>query len=128
MIAMQFNCNCTCQHEWIAQDMPINCPKCGVRTISWKRERANEGWEQNMCAGVPSTQTYMDQISKIDNINHPPHYTQGKIECIDFIEDQKLGYHLGNAVAYIVRCRWKGETREDIKKAIWYLNRYLAES
>jgi len=104
MIAMQFNCNCTCQHQWIAQDMPINCPKCGVRTIAWKRERASEEtWEQVQCAG------------KI-------------VEGLDFIEDQQLGYHLGNAVAYIVRCRWKGNQRDDVKKAIWYLNRYLAES
>ncbi len=64
---------------------------------------------------------------KVDMVDHPPHYTQGKIECIEFIEDQKLGYHLGQAVAYIVRCRWKGTEREDVRKAIWYLERYLKE-
>ena len=32
------------------------------------------------------------------NVNHPAHYTDGKIEVIDFIEDKKLGFHLGNAV------------------------------
>ena len=32
-----------------------------------------------------------------DPVNHPSHYTSGKIEVIDFIEDQKFPYHLGNA-------------------------------
>lgn len=58
-------------------------------------------------------------------IDHPPHYTKGGIEPIDFIEANKLGYHLGNAVKYIVRAPHKGKMEEDLKKAIWYLNRYL---
>jgi len=59
-----------------------------------------------------------------DLINHPPHYCTGKIEVIDYIEDQKLGYHLGNAVKYISRCQHKGTLTQDIDKAIWYLKRY----
>jgi len=38
-----------------------------------------------------------------DNINHPSHYTFGKIEPIDVIEDWGLPYHLGNTVKYIAR-------------------------
>lgn len=62
-----------------------------------------------------------------DNINHPAHYTDGNIEVIDFIEDKKLGYHLGNAVKYISRAGKKnpGKTAEYLKKAVWYLNRYI---
>ena len=46
---------------------------------------------------------------------------------IDFIEDKGLGFHLGNAVKYISRAGKKDKSKEaeDIKKAIWYLNRYL---
>ena len=60
-------------------------------------------------------------------VNHPSHYTDGKIEVIDFIEDKNLGFCLGNAVKYISRAGKKDKTKEaeDIKKAIWYLNRYL---
>ena len=60
-------------------------------------------------------------------VNHPSHYTDGKIEVIDYIEDKNLGFHLGNAVKYISRAgkKDKSKTAEDIKKAIWYLNRYL---
>jgi len=57
-------------------------------------------------------------------INHPPHYNMGKIEVIHFIEDQQLGFHLGNAIKYITRAQHKGDPDSDIKKAIWYLNRY----
>ena len=62
-----------------------------------------------------------------DNVNHPAHYTDGNIEVIDFIEDKKLGYHLGNAVKYISRSGKKdpGKTAEDLRKAVWYLNRYI---
>ena len=38
-----------------------------------------------------------------DPVNHPGHYTSGKIEVIDFLEDQGFPYHLGNAVKYISR-------------------------
>ena len=64
-----------------------------------------------------------------DPVNKPSHYTDGKIEVIDFIEDKKLGFCLGNAIKYIARAGKKDPTkeREDIKKAIWYLNRYLKE-
>lgn len=62
-----------------------------------------------------------------DNVNHPAHYTDGKIEVIDFIEDKQLGYHLGNAVKYISRAGKKDpeKTAEDLRKAVWYLNRYI---
>ena len=62
-----------------------------------------------------------------DNVNHPSHYTDGKIEVIDFIEDKKLGYHLGNAVKYISRAGKKDPDKyiEDLQKAVWYLNREI---
>lgn len=62
----------------------------------------------------------------IENINHPQHY-QGKIEVIDFIEDKNLNFNLGNAIKYIARAGKKDKTKyiEDLKKAIWYLEREL---
>lgn len=64
---------------------------------------------------------------KNDNVNHPAHYTSGNIEVIDFIEDQKLDMHLGNAVKYIARAGKKDpdKTIEDLRKAIWYLDRKI---
>lgn len=62
-----------------------------------------------------------------DQVNHPSHYTSGKIEVIDFIEDQRLGYHLGNAIKYISRAGKKDPKKEleDLNKAIWYIKRYI---
>lgn len=62
---------------------------------------------------------------KHDAVNHPSHYTRGKIEVIDFIEDQQLPYHLGNVIKYIARAGYKGDKLEDLKKARWYLDRYI---
>lgn len=61
-----------------------------------------------------------------DNINHPPHYS-GKIEVIDFIEDQKLNFHRGNVVKYVARAGKKDPNTEieDLKKARWYLTREI---
>lgn len=60
----------------------------------------------------------------MDIINKPSHYTQGKIEVIDFIEDQDVDFRLANVIKYVCRHKFKNG-KEDIKKAIWYLNRYL---
>ena len=62
-----------------------------------------------------------------DAVNHPSHYTRGRIEVIDFIEDQQLPYHLGNVIKYIARAGYKGDKLEDLKKARWYLDRYINE-
>ena len=60
-----------------------------------------------------------------DPVNHPSHYTDGGIETIDFIEAKKLPYHLGNAVKYISRAGKKDDEIQDLKKAVWYINRYI---
>lgn len=62
-----------------------------------------------------------------DPVNHPSHYTDGKIEVLDFIEDKKLNYHRGNAVKYICRAGKKDPTKEaeDLEKAVFYLNREI---
>lgn len=76
---------------------------------------------------------YYDNSSELNkfyagnNVNHPKHYNDGKIEVIDFIEDKKLGFCLGNAIKYICRAGKKDKNKEveDIQKSIWYLHRYL---
>ena len=62
-----------------------------------------------------------------DPVEHPKHYTTGKIECIDYIEDKELGFHLGNAVKYITRAGKKdpAKTVEDLEKAVWYIQRKI---
>lgn len=62
-----------------------------------------------------------------DVVNHPSHYTDGKIEVIEFIEDKNLNYHRGNAIKYICRAGKKDPQKEieDLQKAIWYINREI---
>jgi hypothetical protein len=67
----------------------------------------------------------------VDLVNHPPHYTQGGIECIDAIrasmsKEQFLGYCKGNSLKYQWRYEAKGGV-EDLKKAKWYLDRMIQE-
>ena len=64
-----------------------------------------------------------------DPVNHPSHYTFGKIEVLDAIEDWELDYHRGQAVKYIARAGRKDATKEaeDLRKAVFYLNRKIAQ-
>ena len=64
---------------------------------------------------------------KSDPVNHPAHYKVGGIETIDFIEAKKLNYNLGNAVKYVTRADHKGNRREDLEKARWYINREIEQ-
>lgn len=64
-----------------------------------------------------------------DNVNHPTHYTDGGIECIEAIEaalttEEFRGYCKGNIQKYVWRERMKGGT-ESLKKAQWYLDRLI---
>lgn len=63
--------------------------------------------------------------SKEDNIHSPKHYTSGKYEVIDVIEDWDLNFRLANTVKYIARHKHKGKPLEDLKKALWYLQREI---
>lgn len=72
-------------------------------------------------AGTPSEVT-----SKEDMVNHPPHYTVGGVETIDFIEAKQLNFNLGNVVKYLSRAGEKGDALQDLQKARWYLNREIA--
>lgn len=74
------------------------------------------------------TEYIMTNFNANDPVNHPSHYTDGKIEVIDFIEDKGLGFHLGNAVKYIARAGKKDPDKavEDPEKARWYLDREIS--
>lgn len=73
------------------------------------------------------------KINKInDKVNHPSHYTQGGIECIDAIKAAVIGLNgieavcTGNIIKYIWRWKFKNGL-EDLKKARWYLDKLINE-
>ncbi len=64
-----------------------------------------------------------------DTVNHPSHYTAGKIECIDAIKSSMskeafAGYCKGNIIKYLWRYEFKGGV-ESLEKARWYLNKLI---
>ena len=68
-----------------------------------------------------------------DQINHPSHYKQGRIEAIEVIEDvvsgapePVAGFLVGNALKYLLRAWYKGNAKQDLQKAEWYINRAIA--
>lgn len=68
-----------------------------------------------------------------DNVNHPSHYTQGKVECIDALDAATQGLVgleavcTANAIKYLWRWKHKNGT-EDLKKAQWYINKLLEKN
>lgn len=67
-----------------------------------------------------------------DMVQHPQHYNQGGIECIDAIKAATVGktgieaFCVGNAIKYLFRYENKNGL-EDVKKAQWYINRLIQE-
>lgn len=110
-------------------------PYCKDKECEFTRVVVPEGWEPINNINIKdsdseekdSEEKDSEKIAD-DNVNHPSHYTSGKIEVIDFIEDKGLGFHLGNAIKYISRAGKKdpNKTIEDLRKAIWYINRQIS--
>ena len=87
------------------------------------------------CDEYKKRHNYFEQegtvVSQPDNVNHPSHYEPGKFECIDVmceaigLESTKA-FCICNAFKYIYRSNKKHETPvDDVKKAVWYLNKFL---
>lgn len=74
----------------------------------------------------------MENANLKDNINHPSHYTQGDIECIDAIKAATVGKTGIEAVctAQIIKYIWRFNDKngvEDVRKAKWYIDRLIKE-
>lgn len=68
----------------------------------------------------------------MDNVNHPKHYTQGRIECIDALAAATVELKgieavcTANAIKYLWRWKQKNGV-EDLEKAHWYIDRLIKE-
>lgn len=74
----------------------------------------------------------MENANLKDNVNHPSHYTQGDIECIDAIKAATVGKTGIEAacVANVIKYLWRYEAKngvEDVRKAKWYIDRLIKE-
>lgn len=65
-----------------------------------------------------------------DAVQHPSHYTQGKVECIEALESATAGLAgieavcTANAIKYLWRYKHKNGV-QDVKKAQWYINHLI---
>lgn len=115
-------------------------PKCIVHPDTPATFTAHEYNLCQLCSeikrgdcGEYEAKKLMEEIKAIldgpanDPVNHPSHYASGKIEVIDAIEDWGLDFSCGNAVKYVARAGKKDKSKEieDLKKAIWYINRKI---
>ena len=88
---------------------------------------SSDGYETRLDLWEPMPEQKSE--TETDVVNHPSHYTQGGIECIDamksaFGSDELAVYCKIAAFKYIWRCELKNGS-EDVKKAIWYLQKFL---
>jgi hypothetical protein len=114
---------------------PIGNRKDSVSETSWFApvETKTKMNELSDCPGgvcpVPWAVTESAPVSLPDIVNHPSHYTDGEIECIEAIEasltpEEYRGYLKGNIQKYVWRERLKGGT-ESLRKAQWYIERLI---
>ena len=66
----------------------------------------------------------MFEIEEKEMVDHPSHYNQG-IETIDYIESWSMNFNTGNVIKYVTRAGYKNDQLEDLKKAMWYLQREI---
>lgn len=86
-------------------------------------------WIREVAGGagyhVQSDTMHLADSTTADPVNHPSHYTNhpSGIECIQVTEH--MGFNLGNAIKYVWRADLKGSSIEDLRKAIWYIDREI---
>lgn len=75
--------------------------------------------------GSPVDSTENAKVEQFDNVNHPSHYVShpSGVETINITRE--FEFALGNAWKYLMRFRYKGKPKEDLEKAVWYMNDYM---
>lgn len=101
-------------------------------------EEDNQEQDNKKTVNIKKLSDELDEMIKnnkpmglADNINHPSHY-QGKIECIDYLQDKLTaeefrGFLKGNVLKYLSRATKKENELEDYKKAQWYMNKLIKQ-
>ena len=102
-----------------------------IQPKTWFESVENTGCVDGVCP-VPWEVAKSPIAPKGDPVDHPEHYTAGKVEVIEILEqavedapDPISGGLLWQTLKYLLRLWYKGNTLQDAKKARWYLNRLI---
>lgn len=101
--------------------------------VRWKHENKNnkavfKSPRSRLIQEVFQAKKALDVIEKKpDLVNKPPHYTDGGVDTLTFIEAKDLNYRLGNVIKYVSRCGKKlnSDPLQDLMKARFYLQREI---
>jgi hypothetical protein len=103
-----------------------------IKIIPCEKESSKYGHLFHMSLEEKSKCEICNPRGKKENpVNHPSHYNQGTIECIEALKsaltpEQFTGFCRGNAIKYLWRAGRKGSVGQDLLKAKWYIEAELA--
>jgi hypothetical protein len=108
----------------------FSCPSCAEKHHEMTKKHylghAMEVFKNRASLNPDLKAAYEKEKTVYEAVNHPNHYQSDcGLEAIDVIEAFNLNFCLGNAVKYILRAGNKGWKREDLEKAIWYIEREI---
>lgn len=101
-------------------------PTPGLEEFTARLQQATD-WYTKYKGDPYGAHKIMKEIQEREMVNHPDHYQGNKMEVIDIIEDYELGFNLGNTIKYVLRADKKGNKKQDLEKAKWYLERELSK-
>ena len=113
-------------------DEQTGCYYCLLGKFSGEDSCDFDEWSDDKLA-IAYDHVYKNMDENIpDMVNHPQHYTQGGIECIDALKAATVGKRGIEAVcvANVIKYLWRYEEKngiEDVRKAKWYIERLLKE-
>lgn len=135
-------CGCTkkvphyCYYEWLnletdgvvftdaySEEETLNLIKNNINEIKLSEEELEH---------LTSDDSHTIKLNEPEMVNHPEHYNSNGMECIDVIkacmsEEAYKGFLRGNAIKYLWRYEKKVAPKEDLDKAIWYINKLKEE-
>jgi hypothetical protein len=111
-------CSCGNRVEYITKC----CPHCGSDVVKLYDIATNtlSDSEIQRAKEIPPI-----AIETFDEVHRPVGYCSGKIQPVEYIDANNLGYYEGNIVKYITRWEKKGTPVKDLEKAAWYLNHLI---
>ena len=113
-------------------DEQTGCSYCLLEKFSGEDYCDFDEWSDDKLA-IAYDHVYKNMDENVtDMVNHPRHYTQGGIECIDALKAATVGKRGIEAVcvANVIKYLWRYEEKngiEDVRKAKWYIERLLRE-